>query len=51
MVFCGKVSFFYSLFNVDSYIQFYSYLVILIDNILIKTDGMVFVKNNITQYL
>ena len=38
----------YSLFNVDRYIDL---LLILIDNILLKIDGMVYIKNNITEYL
>ena len=37
-----------SLFNVDEKIQF---LTILLDNILIKVDGMVYIKNKYTEYL
>ena len=32
-------------------IDIYDFLVIFIDNIVIKIDGMVYTKNNITEYL
>ena len=37
--------------NYLTLIDIYNFLVILTDNILIKIDGIVYIKNNITKYL
>ena len=45
-----RIEIFFSIHYLMS-IDIYNFLVIFIDNIVIKIDGMVYTKNNITEYL